>query len=566
MSGLDWGVLVATLLGIIAYGMIRSRGSRSMDDYLLAGQSLPWYHVGLSVMATQASAITFLSAPGQGFADGMRFVQFYFGLPLAMVVLSVTFVPIFHKLRVFTAYEFLENRFDTRVRTLTAGLFLLQRGLSTGLSIYAPAIILSTILGWNIYWTNLIMGGIVLVYSVTGGTKAISYTHLQQMLVVTFAMGLAGYLTVKLLPEGVGFVDALHVAGKAGRMNLIDLKFDPDSRYNIWSGLIGGFFLQLSYFGTDQSQVGRYLTGQSIGQSRLGLLMNGLLKVPMQFLIVLVGVLVFVFYQFNPAPAFFNTQETDLLKQGPYAKAYQLAEIKHQNLTAQRQRAVIDMQAAIQTNDDAAQETATTTLKETDEALKTVKTSIVDLVKKNNPAADTNDGNYVFLRFVLDYLPHGLIGLLIAVIFSASMGSIASAYSSLASTTIVDVYKRLIRPEDSDAHYLQASRWATIGWGIFCIFVAQFANRLGSMIEAVNILGSLFYGVILGVFVVAFYVKSIGGRATFWATLLAEVFVVLSWYFNLTAFLWLNAIGCLLVVLFAWILQRVMKKQEDVIN
>jgi Na+/proline symporter len=566
MSGLDWGILVVTLLGIIAYGMIRSRGSQSMDDYLLAGQSLPWYHVGLSVMATQASAITFLSAPGQGFADGMRFVQFYFGLPLAMVVLSVTFVPIFHKLRVFTAYEFLENRFDTRVRTLTAGLFLLQRGLSTGLSIYAPAIILSTILGWNIYWTNLIMGGIVLVYSVTGGTKAISYTHLQQMLVVTFAMALAGYLTVKMLPEGVGFVDALHVAGKAGRMNLIDLKFDPNSRYNIWSGLIGGFFLQLSYFGTDQSQVGRYLTGQSIGQSRLGLLMNGLLKVPMQFLIVLVGVLVFVFYQFNPAPAFFNTRETELLKQGPYAKEYHLAEIKHQNLAGQRQRAVVDMQAAIQTNDEAGQETAATTLKETDEALKTVKTSIVELVKKNNPAADTNDGNYVFLRFVLDYLPHGIIGLLIAVIFSASMGSIASAYSSLASTTVVDVYKRLIRPEDTDAHYLQASRWATIGWGIFCIFVAQFANRLGSMIEAVNILGSLFYGVILGVFVVAFYVKSIGGRATFWATLLAEVFVVLSWYFELTAFLWLNVIGCLLVVLFAWVFQRVMGEGEDVRN
>jgi Na+/proline symporter len=566
MSGLDWGILVLTLLGIIAYGMIRSRGSQSMDDYLLAGQSLPWYHVGLSVMATQASAITFLSAPGQGFADGMRFVQFYFGLPLAMVVLSVTFVPIFHKLRVFTAYEFLENRFDTRVRTLTAGLFLLQRGLSTGLSIYAPAIILSTILGWNIYWTNLIMGGIVLVYSVTGGTKAISYTHLQQMLVVTFAMVLAGYLTVKMLPDGVGFVDALHVAGKAGRMNLIDLKFDPSSRYNIWSGLIGGFFLQLSYFGTDQSQVGRYLTGQSIGQSRLGLLMNGLLKVPMQFLIVLVGVLVFVFYQFNPAPAFFNTRETELLKQSPYAKEYQLAEIKHQNLAGQRQRAVVDMQAAIQTNDEAGQETAATVLRETDEALKTVKTSIVDLVKKNNPAADTNDGNYVFLRFVLDYLPHGIIGLLIAVIFSASMGSIASAYSSLASTTVVDVYKRLIRPEDSDAHYLQASRWATIGWGIFCIFVAQFANRLGSMIEAVNILGSLFYGVILGVFVVAFYVKSIGGRATFWATLLAEVFVVLSWYFDLTAFLWLNAIGCLLVVLFAWIFQRVMGETDEVRN
>ncbi|MBD2754206.1 sodium:solute symporter [Spirosoma validum] len=561
MSILDWSVLGLTLLVIMVYGIVRSRGSRSMDDYLLAGQSLPWYHVGLSVMATQASAITFLSAPGQGFADGMRFVQFYFGLPLAMVVLSVTFVPIFHKLKVFTAYEFLEDRFDTRVRTLTAALFLLQRGLSTGLSIYAPAIILSTILGWNIYWTNVLMGGIVLIYTVTGGTKAISYTHLQQMAIVTFAMGLAGYLTVKLLPESVGFVDALRIAGKAGRMNLIDFKFDPNSRYNIWSGLIGGFFLQLSYFGTDQSQVGRYLTGETIGQSRLGLLMNGLLKVPMQFLILLVGVLVFVFYQYHPSPTFFNKQETDQLKQSQYAREYQVAEIKHQNLTAQRQRAVIDMQAALQTNNEAGQETAGTTIRATDEALKAVKSDVTKLIQKNNPAADTNDVNYVFLRFVLDYLPHGLIGLLIAVIFSASMGSIAAAYNSLASTTIIDVYKRLIRSDGSDLHYLHASRWATIGWSIFCIIVAQFATQLGSMIEAVNILGSLFYGVVLGVFVVAFYIKSIGGRATFWATILAEALVILSWYSDLMAFLWLNVIGCLLVVGIAWVLQRTLPRR-----
>jgi Na+/proline symporter len=556
MSILDWSVLILTLLGIIVYGVVRSHGSRSMDDYLLAGHSLPWYHVGLSVMATQASAVTFLSAPGQGFSDGMRFVQFYFGLPLAMVVLSVTFVPIFHKLKIFTAYEYLEGRFDSRVRTLTAGLFLLQRGLSTGLSIYAPSIILSTILGWNIYWTNLVMGGIVLAYTVTGGTKAISYTHLQQMAIVTLAMALAGYLTVRLLPEGVGFVDALHVAGKAGRMNLIDLKFDPDSRYNLWSGLIGGFFLQLSYFGTDQSQVGRYLTGESIGQSRLGLLMNGLLKVPMQFLILLVGVLVFVFYQFNPSPTFFNRQETDKLKQSQYAREYQLAEIKHQNLTTQRQRAVVDMQAALKTNNEAGQEAASTLLRETDEALKSVKTDVTKLIQKNNPSADTNDVNYVFLRFVLDYLPHGLIGLLIAVIFSASMGSIAAAYNSLASTTVVDVYKRLIRGEADDAHYVSVTRWTTVGWGIFCIIVAQFANQLGSMIEAVNILGSLFYGVILGVFVVAFYVKFIGGWATFWAAIISEVLVIVSWYLNLTAFLWLNLIGCLLVVGIAWGLQQ----------
>lgn len=557
MSTFDWVVLVLTLLSIVVYGGLRSRRSRTMDDYLLAGQSLPWYHVGLSVMATQASAVTFLSAPGQGFADGMRFVQFYFGLPLAMVVLSVTFVPMFHRLRVFTAYEFLETRFDGRVRTLTAILFLLQRGLSTGISIYAPALVLSTLLGWNIYWTNVLMGGLVLLYATTGGTRAISHTHLQQMAIVTGAMVMAGFLTVRLLPPGVGFVDALHVAGKAGRLNLIDTHFDPNSRYNLWSGLIGGFFLQLSYFGTDQSQVGRYLTGGSVEQSRLGLLMNGLLKVPMQFGILLVGVLVYVFYQFNPSPIFFNQQETDRLKQSPYARAYQLADIKHQNLTTQRQRAVLDLQAARQRNDEAGQQAAVGTLHQTDEALKTLKADVVALIKKNNPAADTNDVNYIFLRFVLDYLPHGLIGLLIAVIFAASMGSISSAYNSLASSTVVDVYQRLIRRSADDNHYLNVSRWATIGWGAFCIVVAQWANRLGSLIEAVNILGSLFYGVMLGIFVVAFYVRSVGGRATFWAALLAEGFVVLSWYLELTAFLWLNVIGCLLVVGLAGALQRV---------
>jgi len=534
-----------------------------MDDYLLAGNSLPWYHVCLSVMATQASAITFLSAPGQGFSDGMRFVQFYFGLPLAMVVLSITFVPIFHRLKVYTAYEFLEGRFDNRVRSLTAILFLISRGLSTGISIYAPAIILSTILGWNIYWTNLLMGSIVLIYTVLGGTKAISYTHLQQMMIVTGAMAVAGYMTVHLMPEGVGFGDALQVAGKAGRMNLIDLKFDPNSRYNLWSGLIGGFFLQLSYFGTDQSQVGRYLTGQSVGQSRLGLLMNGMLKVPMQFLILLVGVLVFVFYQFRESPVFFNTIETDKLKQSQYAPAYNLLEIKHLLLTTERQKQVLNLQSSLKSDNDPGVEAARTQLLAADAAIKTNRGDVVKLIEKNNPAADTNDTNYVFLRFVLDYLPHGLIGLLIAVIFSASMGSIASAYSSLASTTIVDIYKRSFRPGATDGHYLAASRWATAGWGVFCIVVAQFANRMGNMIEAVNILGSLFYGVILGIFVVAFYFKNIGGKATFIAALIGEALVVVSWQLELTAFLWLNVIGCLLVVGLAWGIQQFIGNREQ---
>lgn len=555
MSLIDWTVLIGTLGFIVIYGVYRSRGKQGMDDYLIAGQSLPWYHVCFSVMATQASAITFLSAPGQGFADGMRFVQFYFGLPLAMVVLSTTFVPIFHRLKVFTAYEFLETRFDARVRMFTVTLFLISRGLSTGLSIYAPSIILATILGWDLTWTNIIMGSVVLIYTVSGGTKAISHTHVQQMLIVTVAMFVAGYMVVHLLPSEVGFVDALKIAGKAGRLNTIDFHFDPNSRYNIWSGLIGGFFLQLSYFGTDQSQVGRYLTGESIGQSRLGLMMNGLLKIPMQFLILLVGVLVFVYYQYNPSPLFFNKVETDKLKNSEHAADYQSLEQKHRVSVENQQVAVNGLAKAMEAGHEEEVKRWQASLKESDETQKSLKKEAVALIKKNNPTADTSDVNYVFLRFVLDRLPIGLIGLLIAVIFSASMGSIAAAYNSLASTTVVDIYKRMYRKDASEAHYLMASRLSTIGWGIFCIVVAQYASKLGSMIEAVNILGSLFYGVILGIFLVAFYFKNIGGKATFWGSIVAELAVVLCWWFDLTAFLWLNVIGCLLVIGFAWIAQ-----------
>lgn len=556
MSLIDWIVLIGTLSFIILYGIYKSRGKQGIEDYLIAGQSLPWYHVCLSVMATQASAITFLSAPGQGFSDGMRFVQFYFGLPLAMVVLSITFIPIFHRLKVFTAYEYLETRFDGRVRIFTVILFLLSRGLSTGLSIYAPSIILATILGWDIAWTNAIMGAIVLIYTVSGGTKAISYTHLQQMLIVTVAMFVAGYMVVHLLPAEVGFMDALKVAGKAGRINLIELEFDPDSRYNIWSGLIGGFFLQLSYFGTDQSQVGRYLTGQSVGQSRLGLVMNGLLKIPMQFLILLVGVLVFVYYQYNSSPIFFNTVETQKLQSSQYSADYQKLESQYGQLSQQKKQTVMALQNALDKDDEASVVLHQKALQANEAAAKEIRSATVDLIKKNNPSADTSDVNYVFLRFVLDHLPMGLIGLLIAVIFSASMGSIAAAYSSLASTSTVDIYKRIIRTDASESHYLMASRVATVLWGLFCIFIAQYASKLGSMIEAVNILGSLFYGVILGIFLVAFYFKSVQAKATFWGAILAEIAVVACWWFDLTAFLWLNVIGCVLVIAFAWVLQQ----------
>ena len=561
MTNLDWILLTVTLLFIIIYGVYKNHKDKDLDGYLLGNQSLPWYHVGLSVMATQASAITFLSTTGQGFDDGMRFVQFYFGLPLAMIVLCVTFIPIFHRLKVYTAYEYLETRFDGKVRVFTAFLFLIQRGLSTGISIYAPAIILSTIFGWDIFWTNILMGGMVLTYTVVGGTKAISYTHLQQMIVITVAMFLAGVIVVMMLPENIGFVKALKIAGKAHHTNVVSFEFNPKDRYNLWSGLIGGFFLQLSYFGTDQSQVGRYLTGESITQSRLGLVMNGLLKVPMQFLILLVGVLVFVFYQYNPAPIFFNKVEVDKLRTSQYAPQLESLEQRYNEVTEKRKNLLL-----ISSNLEEEQlKIYQNSLAESDSISKALKSEVAGLIKKNNPSASTNDRDYVFLRFVLDHLPHGLIGLLVAVIFAASMGSIASAYNSLAATSVVDVYRKFSKNTPTEKSELNASKVSTVLWGLFCIFVAQYANELGNMIEVVNVLGSLFYGIILGVFLVAFYFKNIGGTATFWAAVISQTIILgigipqvilkKEWI----AYLWFNPIGCFLVIGIAWIWQKNLK-------
>ncbi|GLU51342.1 sodium:solute symporter [Dyadobacter frigoris] len=562
MSYLDWIVLSLTLTFIVAYGIYKSRENSSIDSYLLANKSLPWYHVTLSLMATQASAITFLSAPGQAYTDGMRFVQFYFGLPLAMVVLCITFVPKFGKLKIFTAYEFLEGRFDLRTRTLTSFLFLLQRGLSTGLSIYAPSLILSSILGWDITLTNIISGGIVMLYTVSGGAQAVSHTHLQQMGIVTVGMVIAGFMVVKLLPDDVSFSDALHVAGKMGKTNLIDFSFDLNNRYNVWSGLIGGFFLQLSYFGTDQSQVGRYLTGSSEGQSKLGLAMNGLLKIPMQFLILLVGVLVFAFYQFTNPPLFFNQVEVDKIRKTEFAQDFKTLEDQHALIQKEKRPHVLALTSALNKEDEAAVDKARTILAADENKVKEVRGKAQTLLSKAN-GGEVNDVNYIFLRFVIDYLPVGMLGLLIAVILLASMGSVAAAYNSLASCTVMDIYKRMYHKDNEDIDYVKASRWATFFWGIFCIVVAQYASRLGSMIEAVNVLGSLFYGVILGIFLVAFYFKTIGGRAVFYAAVLGEIFVVLSYWKDLTAFLWLNLIGCVLVIGFAFIIEKIWPQSDN---
>ncbi|MBA3663209.1 MAG: sodium:solute symporter [Bacteroidetes bacterium] len=561
MSTIDWIVLCVTLLSIVSYGIWKSRGAKNIQTFLLADKKLPWYHVGLSVMATQASAITFISAPGQGYSDGLRFVQFYFGLPLAMIVLCITFIPIFHKLNVYTAYEYLEKRFDNKTRTLTASLFLLQRGLSTGVTIYAPALILATILDVDIIYTTLLTGILVIIYTVYGGTKAVSYTQMFQMSIIFAGLFMAAYMVVHLLPDNVSFSDALHIAGKMDRLNAIDTKFDWNNKYNIWSGIIGGFFLQLSYFGTDQSQVGRYLTGSSITQSRLGLIMNGLVKIPMQFLILLIGVMMFSFYQFTRPPVFFNKIETERIEKSQYATTYKKLEGNYNQIHTEKARHVNNLVSALHANDEKGIDLARAELKTDDKRSQLVRMQVTNLMKANYSQADVNDSNYIFLSFVTTYLPVGMVGLLIAIIFLAAMGSTASGLNSLASTTVVDFYKRLINKNGDDKKYLNASRWATVGWGVFCIGVAFYAGKLGNLIEAVNVLGSLFYGTILGIFIVAFYFKKVKGTAVFIAAILAEAFVVTAWILNLSAFLWLNVIGCLLVVGFALIINLAGSRQ-----
>lgn len=574
MTQLDWIILAITLTAIIAYGLYKSRTTRNLDGYLLANRSMPWGLVLLSIMGTQASAITFLSAPGQAYTDGMRFVQYYFGLPIAMVVICIFFVPIFSRLKVFTAYEYLETRFDNKTRALTSFLFLLQRGLSTGISVFAPSIILSSILGWDIYWTNVFMGGLLIIYTLSGGAKAVAYTQQLQLVIIFTGMFLAAYMVVNMLPDGFGFSEALRTGGSMGKLNVIttgfsDGKFNWSDQYNLLSGIIGGFFLALSYFGTDQSQVGRYLTAKNLTESRMGLLMNGLVKVPMQFLILLVGVLVFGFYQFNKAPVFFNqslTEKAAKTSYGPQLKETedkyneyfsQIPKLRQEKLTADKSNNT-DLSASYAQQINAANASADSLRKE-----------YKALMKKALPGADTNDTNYIFLRFVVDYLPAGLVGLLIAIIFLASWGSIAAALNSLASSTMIDFHRRYTKNEIAPEKEYRISKWYTLAWGIFCIIVAMFAYNIGnSLIEAVNVLGSLFYGVILGVFLVAFFLKKISsGNVVFWAAILAELLVLLVFtltklnYFKL-GFLWLNPIGAFAVIFFTILLQPVLGKRK----
>jgi solute:Na+ symporter, SSS family len=570
MSVVDWIVLVITLLAVVGYGLYKSKSEKTLDGYFKSSNSMSWILILLSIMGTQASAITFLSAPGQAYTDGMRFVQYYFGLPLAMVVLCVTFIPIYHKLKVFTAYEYLEQRFDLKTRSLASALFLIQRALSTGISIYAPSIILASLLGWNIYYTNLVMGGFLIIYTVTGGTKAVTYTQMQQLIVVFIGMFLAGYMVVHMLPKNVSFTDALHVAGKMGKLNVIETKIDvTDSawwkdKYNIWSGIIGGFFLALSYFGTDQSQVGRYLTAKNTKESRTGLLMNGLVKVPMQFLILLVGSLVFVFYMFYQSPIFFNQKEVDKVLTSEYREEFKTLQIKNDSLNAIRQVQTTKLADALHAKDPSKIQTLQSDLLQIESETKVVREDALAIMKKADSTADTNDTNYIFLYFVVENLPKGLIGLLIAMIFLAAWGSIAAALNSLSSTTVIDLYKRMWVKDQTELHYYKASKWFTFGWGLFAIATAMFASKLGSLIEAVNVLGSLFYGTILGIFLVAFYLKRIGGKAVFWGAIITEVLVIGIYAIDVISFLWLNVIGCLLVLIIAGLIQMFVRPQKQV--
>lgn len=560
MQQLDWIILSATLLFIVIYGVYKTKGSKNVQDYILGNKETNWFTVGISVMATQASAITFLSTPGQAYHDGMGFVQFYFGLPIAMVVICFTFIPIYHRLKVYTAYEYLEQRFDLKTRSLAAILFLIQRGLGTGLTIYAPAIILSTLLGWNLTLMIVVIGILVIIYTFSGGTKAVNVTQKQQMFVIMSGMFITFFLILHLLPNDMTFSNALHIAGANDKMNILDFSFDPESRYTFWSGITGGFFLMLSYFGTDQSQVGRYLSGKSVRESQMGLIMNGFLKVPMQFFILLIGVMVFVFFQFNDVPLNFNPNNKIMIEKTKYKNEYHVLESKLLKLSEEKKEInliYIDHLNQNYDNPILRKELVGISNKETD-----LRDEARDLISKADPKAETNDKDYVFIHFILNYLPKGLIGLLLAVILSAAMSSTASGLNALAATTAVDLYKRNVTKIKSDKHYVNATKFFTLVWGIIAILFACFGTLFENLIQLVNIVGSVFYGTVLGIFLVGFYFKFIKAEAIFWGAIISQSTIFYIFYLDVIGFLWLNFIGALLTLFIAIVLQLFLRKKR----
>ncbi|HNX51728.1 MAG TPA: sodium:solute symporter [Thermoanaerobaculaceae bacterium] len=557
MSHLDWGVLAAALAGMVGWGVWRGRGQRSGEGFLLA-REMRWTTVGLSIMATQASAITFLSTPGQAYADGMRFAQFYLGLPLAMIVISAFFVPLYHRLKVHTAYEFLESRFDLKTRTLTALLFLTGRGLAAGLTIFAPSLIVSVILGWPLAPTIAVIGLGVVVYTTTGGTRAVTHTQMLQAAIILAGMATAFALLWARLPDGVSLLDAWQVAGVAGRMNAIVVSGHLNDRYTLLSGLIGGGFLALAYFGTDQSQVQRYLTGRSVADSRLGLLFNGLLKVPMQLVILLLGVTVFAFYQLTPPPVFFDPVEVAQARTGPHAEAFGTAEAGFARAAQDRAVAAAALVQALHGSDPARRETARASYRAASAATDAARRNALVLMGGRTPPSDTN---YVFLRFVVSHLPAGVVGLVLAAVFAAAMSASAAELNALAATTEVDIVRRLFHANGSDRRTLRATRLCTVGWGVFATGFAELAGGMGSLVEAVNVLGSLFYGPILGVFLAAFFVPRVGGTAVFLAALAAEVAVLGCYALTGMSFLWFNMIGAAGVVGISIVVQPLLPRR-----
>lgn len=574
MSTIDWIVLFGTLVLIVAYGVYKSRGAQSMESYLKGNDKTKWWAIGLSIMATQASAITFLSTPGQAYTDGMRFIQFYFGLPLAMIIISVFFLPLYYRAKVYTAYEFLESRFDLKTRMLAAFIFLIQRGLAAGITIYAPAIILSTLLGWSLQITTIVIGVLVIIYTVSGGTEAVTQTQKQQMAVMMGGMIVAGILVIQALPQGVGVTDALHVAGKMGKLNVVNFEFDLSDRYNFWSGITGAVFLFLSYFGTDQSQVQRYLSGRSLAESRLGLMMNGLLKVPMQFVILLIGVLVFVYYQYNQPPIFFNEAvREEISLDAEYGEDFQAFEEEYQTVFKEKKALVGVLNEAVKSGDETEIAEAQADLNQLQADADAIRENAKTLIGEALPDRETNDKDYIFMNFVMSTMPVGVIGLLFAVIFSAAMSSTSSELNALGSTTLIDFYKRRINPNGTDQHYLRYSKLFTLMWGVIAIIFASTLSLFENLIQAVNLIGSLFYPIILGIFIVAFFFKSIRSNAVFVAAIIGQAIVIFVHYLNtidaagpLTmGFLWYNAFGCIMVVIISFILNGIFRNGQSTV-
>lgn len=571
MQLFDWIVLVVTLLFIVIYGVWKTKGSKNVEDYILGSNETPWYTVGLSVMATQASAITFLSTPGQAYHDGMGFLQFYFGLPIAMVVICLTFIPLYHKYKVFTAYEYLEKRFDLKTRSLAAILFLVQRGLGTGLTIYAPAIILSALLGWNLTIMNIVIGVLVIIYTFSGGTKAVNVTQKQQMFVIMSGMFITFFLILYYLPNDMTFTSALHIAGANDKMDIVDFSFDPEEKYTFWSGITGGFFLALAYFGTDQSQVGRYLSGKSVRESQMGLIMNGLLKVPMQFFILLTGVMVFVFFQFNPVPLNFNPNNKTLIEKSSFKNEYHSLEKQLEALSEDKK--VINLLYIDQLNQDYDNPILRKELVGLSSKEKDLRDRAKEIITKADRNSETNDKDYVFFHFILHYLPKGLIGLLLAVIISAAMSSTASGLNALASTTAIDIYKRNIKEEKSERHYVNVTKFFTLFWGIVAILFASIGTLFENLIQLVNIIGSIFYGTVLGIFLVGFYIKHVQAKAIFYSAVISQLTIFVIYYYAIfvypsgeekLGYLWLNFIGAMLAIFLSIIMQATIFRKDKV--